>query len=296
METAPTLPSPPLGSSGFSSAGCVAERFAVDAVSAGTAAGLVAPLICIIDRGIIENASGKRPLVESIKSSFGELIRKPHRFVFSRPFGLIYMLYAGTYLTANSIDTICSLQSTDPDADIKAVTAGRAKFAATTAVNMSLCLYKDRAFTRLFGTISPRSLPLPTYLLFSARDTLTIFFSFNLPPLLAPLLPRDQATGMIGAIKSVGWGGWRPDTVMQIAAPAVCQIFSTPLHLLGLDLYNKSEKVAGGARGRWSRVRKEWLKSAAARMGRIVPAFGFGGVVNAGVRRELLGRVQERYR
>ncbi|RPB26018.1 hypothetical protein L211DRAFT_805788, partial [Terfezia boudieri ATCC MYA-4762] len=273
----------------YSSIACVAERLAVDAAAAGTAAALVAPLITIIDQGIMENASGKRPLVESVKAGLVDIVKRPHRFLWSRPFGLIFMLYSSTYLTANSIDTIASLQTahTNPrpstPTDIKTVTTGTPKFLATTAVNMTLCLYKDRTFTRLFSTLTPRPVPLPTYFLFSARDTLTIFFSFNLPPLIAPLLPINPKTGMVAGWEKLGWDGWRPQTVTQMVAPAVCQVFSTPLHLLGLDLYNRPRRGDGRLEGgvsRWARVRKEWVKSAVARMGRIMPAFGVGGVVN----------------
>ncbi|KAI5783852.1 hypothetical protein DFH27DRAFT_577533 [Peziza echinospora] len=291
----PTLHTPALNR--FSSPRCIAERLAVDLASAGTAAALVAPFIFIIDKGIIENASGKRPLGESMKASFVEMVRRPHRFFASRPLGLIYALYCGTYLTANTIDTLSSLYAppTSPSSDIKSVTAGSTKFLATTAINMGLCLYKDRTFARTFGTISPRPVPLPTYLLFSARDTLTIFFSFNIPPRLAPYIPADEISGMVGAVKALGWEGFRKQSVAQIVAPAVCQVFSTPLHLLGLDLYNKEKGVAGGWGGRWGRVKREWAKSAVARMGRIVPAFGFGGVVNAGMRRDLMEGVEERW-
>ena len=41
------------------------------------------------------------------------------------------------------------------------------------------------------------------------------------------------------------------------------------------------------------KVGKDWLGSSLARMGRIVPAFGVGGVVNAGVRRRMMGAIGE---
>jgi hypothetical protein len=74
-------------------------------------------------------------------------------------------------------------------------------------------------------------------------------------------------------------------------APAGVQILSTPLHLLGLDLYNRPRGAAGeglGWRERWRVVRRDWFGASLARMGRVVPAFGVGGVVNAGVRRRML--------
>ena len=132
----------------------------------------------------------------------------------------------------------------------------------------------------MFGTIAPRAVPLPTYALFAARDTMTIFFSFNLPARVSPWV---EASGVR-----------RPEVVAQLLAPAACQVFSTPLHLWGLDLYNRERRVAGGWGGRWKRVRGEWGRSALARMGRIVPAFGVGGVVNAGVRKWGAGVVEGR--
>lgn len=76
----------------------------------------------------------------------------------------------------------------------------------------------------------------------------------------------------------------------QFVAPAAVQLISTPLHLLGLDLYNRDGAVGWKERAR--KVRVDWLKSSFARMARIVPAFGVGGVVNTGVRKSLMGRLE----
>ena len=73
-------------------------------------------------------------------------------------------------------------------------------------------------------------------------------------------------------------------------APAAVQVFSTPLHLLGLDFYNRNGNTTLGER--WAVVRKAWAVSTLARLCRIVPAFGVGGVVNAGVRRSLMEKVE----
>jgi hypothetical protein len=66
-------------------------RIGVDALSAGAAGALVAPIITMIDKGIIENASGRNTLGDSIKKSAGELLLKPHRFITSKPFVLIFV-------------------------------------------------------------------------------------------------------------------------------------------------------------------------------------------------------------
>lgn len=141
---------------------------------------------------------------------------------------------------------------------------------------MSLGLVKDRNFARLFGTGAPRPVPLPSFILFSCRDAMTICFSFNVPARLTPYIPAN--------------GLMKPESCAQFLAPAACQILSTPLHLLGLDLYNRGERL--GWRQRLGAIRANYSQSTMARMCRIVPAFGFGGVANAEVRRTLMGIIE----
>ena len=238
----------------------------------------------------MESASRRSPsILSSLRTSIASLLRNPLRTLTSRPVALVFLLYGGTYLTANTIDTLSSTLSNHP---AHTTTSGPAKFAASSATNVSLCVYKDQAFVKLFGpmtTSAPRPVPLPCYALFALRDSLTIFASFNVPPRLAPYLDAYSSTSRVSGL-----------TAAQFAAPAAIQFLSTPMHLLGLDLYNRpSTGGIGGAgagaagtnvswRERWLLIRSRWLASTAARIGRIVPAFGVGGVVNYKVRQSLL--------
>jgi hypothetical protein len=113
---------------------------------------------------------------------------------------------------------------------------------------------------------------------------MTIFASFNVPTLIAPYLNANMSDEMKRRVSGM--------TVAQFAAPAAVQLFSTPLHLLGLDLYNRP----GGRpqvpwADRWQLIRQNWGISVAARICRIVPAFGVGGVVNTKVRRGLMEKL-----
>lgn len=205
------------------------------------------------------------------------MLLRPHRFLLSKPFLLIFALYGGTYFSANTIDTVKSTTSGRP---ASTVTAGGSKFVATSVTNLSLCLYKDSQFTRLFGTVSARPIPGPSYALFAVRDCLTIFASFNLPPLIAPNIPLSEVAETYVSRASVA----------QFLAPASIQLLSTPLHLLGLDLYNRNQGASFA--DRFNKVRKDWIMSSFARMARIVPAFGVGGVVNTRVRGALMSKLE----
>ncbi|KAK1771605.1 hypothetical protein QBC33DRAFT_524173 [Phialemonium atrogriseum] len=230
----------------------------------------------------MENASGRRSMSACLRASFGSLLRRPHTLIFSRPFALIVMVYGGTYLTANTLDTAISTTQSRPATH---VSTGTAKFLGPTAANVGLGIYKDQVFVRLFGPAGavPRPVSLPSYLLFTLRDCLTIFASFNVPPLLGPML-----TDRLGDAVQRHVSG---QTVAQFVAPAAVQALSTPLHLLGLDLYNRPyapRTAAPSFAERLALVRKNWAASTVARICRIVPAFGVGGVVNMKVRRGLM--------
>lgn len=112
---------------------------------------------------------------------------------------------------------------------------------------------------------------------------MTIFASFNLPPLIAPIIPISEEVE-----KQVSRA-----SIAQFLAPAGIQLLSTPLHLWGLDLYNRPMGNGVGWRARVGRVGRDWLGSSFARIGRVVPAFGVGGVVNSRVRRRMIGSVEE---
>lgn len=237
------------------------------------------------------------------------MARHPAGFFSSTPFLLIYTLYTGTYLTANGIDTLSSTLRNQP---FSTVFADMAKFVTTTTVNMGICVYKDARFARLFGASpqpsppsssssssapSPSSRPSPSachpsikqvpkisYSLFCLRDSITIFASFNIPSYIAPKIPDSLAStpGMKAAMA-------------QFACPALMQFVSTPMHLLGLDLYNRQPP---GGLNFWSerlpRIRRDYISSSFARMGKIVPAYGVGGVVNVRMRAELMQMLERR--
>jgi hypothetical protein len=261
-------------------------RLGSDLAGAASAGFLVAPVISIIDRSIMENASGRNSFADSLRSSLRTLFLRPHALLLSRPFGLIFLLYGGTYLTANAFDTAASTVRGSP-ADT--VTSGTGKFAASSTTNVALCVYKDNVFVRLFGPpgVVPRPVPPASYALFAMRDCLTIFASFNVPPRLAPYIDSRMSAEMRKTVSGL--------TVAQFAAPAAVQLFSTPIHLLGLDLYNRPS-AAGSAqpvtfRDRCRVIGRNWLVSTAARICRIVPGFGVGAVVNTKVRGSLMERI-----
>ncbi|KAL6244544.1 hypothetical protein RBB50_008786 [Rhinocladiella similis] len=263
-------------------------RVGADLISAAGASCLIAPVICVIDRSIVDKAARGEPFTSCLLRSLRPAYTQPHKFLFSKPFLLIFGLYFLTYTTANTVDTLTSTVSSRP---ASSVSSGPAKFLATSSVNMSLCVYKDSRFVRMFGAPSPSpaaAVPRLSFALFAVRDSMTIFASFNLPPIIAPQLANLPLSVRSRFSKILSTESGRANTA-QFLAPAAIQLFSTPVHLLGLDLYNRQGRL--GFADRYSRVLRDWGVSAFARMGRIIPAFGVGGVVNANVRKDLMTKI-----
>ncbi len=83
--------------------------------------------------------------------------------------------------------------------------------------------------------------------------------------------------------KNMGWEKRPSDIAAQLTTPCAVQLVSTPLHLFGLDLYNRSAADISGA-DRMRFIRREYTKTALARIARIFPAYGIGGVTNSFLR------------
>ena len=123
-------------------------------------------------------------------------LKRPRSFVFSRPFAILWNLYAATFTAANTADTIVS--------DWRPSAASIATFLATVAVNVPLGISKDLRFAKCYGgpeatkTVSASAIPLKateaavkapqvragvasraTAAVFLFRDSLTLFGSFG---------------------------------------------------------------------------------------------------------------------
>ena len=157
---------------------------------------------------------------------------------------------------------------------------------ATTAVSTGLTVYKDSQIARTLGSRGlTAAVPVSSLLLFGLRDSITIFGSFNLPPLLAPAMPSLPFRGADHEITDREEERQRL-MVAQLCLPVAAQLLTTPVHLFGLDLYNRN--YALGARQRLGRVMRDYWLAVPVRMVRIVPAFGLGSITNMRVRTALL--------
>ena len=230
-----------------------------------TAALAVSPLVSIIDKAITTNASGLEPLVPAVVNGLKTFFFRPVYFLKQPSFLLIWGVFSGTYAVANTVESLAGRSEIDPLYP---------KFLCSAITNVSLSVAKDYAFARMFGKGPIKPMPRTSLGIFATRDSMTILASFTLPPIIAGELVNKLAFTPKNA-----------DITAQLIAPVSMQIFSSPLHIFGLDLYNKAGSDVKLSE-RLLFIKQEYLKTLMARMSRIFPAFGIGGVLNKQLKRQ----------
>ena len=236
-----------------------------DFLAAFASAFCVAPFIQIFDQAIVENASKTKSLSKSLQKSFKTLIFKPHQFFRQPAFFLLWGVYGGTYLCVNAVKTMTA------EKDKK--TQEISKFFFVSVTNLSLNISKDRIFSQMFGKGDARKVPLRSICAFGLRDCMTVFTSFNIAPVLG-----DAVVGEFGLVGK---------TVVSMLSPLVVQFVSAPVHLYGLDYYNRPTLSTVE---RIPLIQTEYLKTAFSRCARIFPAFSILPLINTPLRETLRDR------
>jgi len=239
----------------------------------------------------------------------GTMVKHPIKYLKSPMFLMMWGVYASTYSTANVFKTLiehdndtssfssCNYQKqTNHDStsrNSEYIKVG--SFLATTFVNSSLSLVKDRAYATMFvkpssiGNVASKSFPLLTYGIWGLRDLTVIGSGFVLPEIMGkaiqennPNMDRKEAL-----------------SISQMICPVAAQLVATPLQLLGLDLYNRpmsNLNMYNVIKERSNLIYNNFLPSLTIRLGRIIPGLGIGGVGNLYLRdswREMISNQQE---
>jgi hypothetical protein len=185
----------------------LSQKLLADVTAASAAALSVSPFIAVIDRSIVLSTSRGGSVSASVMAGLGEMVN-PVAFFKQKEVWWVWMLYAGTFLAANTIATVAEewrFRDTYP------------KLIGTTSVNLPGCIWKDEALAKMFGAPAKmvavgaaatagataaetaagtaaaaatataaaaavaQRMPLLSYALFTIRDVLSIAASFTLP-------------------------------------------------------------------------------------------------------------------
>jgi hypothetical protein len=225
-----------------------------------TAAGLLAsltvtPVMTIIDLAIIKAQFEKTSVFQAIKNT-------PN--VSLPSMGIMSYVYGGTYLTANWVEAGCK----ELGIDYKIPTA-----VCTSAVNCALIAWKDKEYAKLQNKAAAK-FPAISYGMFAIRDGMTVTASFVLKNNVRDYLESEYQMKHRNA-----------DLLASFATPMVAQIFSTPFHILSLDIFSRPEVAWAN---RLANVAKNYFSVTSGRVFRIIPAFGIGGFINDTVKEALM--------
>jgi len=245
----------------------------------------ISPFMVVIDKAIVQRAAGTHTILRSGMESFSSMIRNPYRTVKSPTFLLMWTVYAATYTTVNCCKTILEHREQFKEAEesekISSLSssgnndnkANMSVFLGTTVINSASSMWKDRYFAMQFGVAKAANaakVPLITYGLWGMRDCMVIGSSFILPDIVSSILQRQTDLNHDTALR-----------ISQFTCPVVSQLIITPVQVLGLDFYNRP--LASPL----DRIRFQfanYTSIVAARISRIAPAYGIGGIGNTYLR------------
>jgi hypothetical protein len=279
-------------------------------VATAVAAGL-APFLTVIDKALVQYSAGSHSVKQSAVQSLTAMVRQPIQYLKGPSFLWMWATYTSTYTTANTLRTITEhqehlgttsasrttasihknqnkshsqSQSAQPAAAAVYATSAMTIFLGTSVVNATASVLKDRAFAKLYGNPAQlkMSVPAASYGLWMLRDFTTIGSSFILPAYVAGFLQKHSDLSAGSA-----------QQVAQLVTPVAAQLVGGPLHLVGLDCYNRPLSASGGYSTMASKLseRARFLYGGVgtvvgARMARILPAYGVGGVWNTRLRNQ----------
>lgn len=261
------------------------SKLAGDVVIGSCVTFFVAPFLTVVDKAIVESAAGSRTLIESGVESLRGIFQNPKQYFKSPTFLMMWGVYAATYSTANSLKTISEHQDyrksqaveTKHDATEKPVLGQMGVFLGTTFVNSSSALLKDQAYAKMFGTSTTNTVvPKLSYAFWIARDFSVIGSSFILPDLVSGHIARTLDMDEKSA-----------KSMSQLALPVVAQFVAGPLHYIGLDLYNRDltgKSWTDAFLDRSVSLYRGIAPVIVARIARIAPGYGIGGVLNTNLR------------
>mmetsp|Transcript_1531 Transcript_1531/g.2192 ORF Transcript_1531/g.2192 Transcript_1531/m.2192 type:complete len:313 (+) Transcript_1531:111-1049(+) len=237
----------------------------------------IAPFMSVIDKSIVQRAAGTHTIVESACSSVTSMLQNPKTFVKSPAFLMMWGVYAATYTTANCLKTVLEHQENNVRNEKNQPShAGVNKFgifAFTTAVNSATTMMKDQFYAKHFGSkTSSSKVPFISFALWGLRDCLVIGSAFILPEYVCQILKQRTDLEHVTALQ-----------ISQLTCPVATQVIAGPIQLLGLDFYNRPLADLSYKAATIERIKFQCANFGSivgARIARIAPAYGIGGVGN----------------
>lgn len=214
---------------------------------------IISPIMTLIDISIIKSQLHKQTLSKSITENI--TFYSANKRSFLKPLVTMNTVYSTTYCTANLTELFCKKQGID----YKLPT-----LLATSAANILTIMYKDSTYSKLIKKQQSTKFPIKSNMLFAVRDMSTIMTCFIWKKDVVSYMDRYMAHN-------------KSEVLASIFMPSLIQVFSTPLHILAIDIY---EHPKHSLKERIQRIPSIYRSVLLGRVIRAVPAFGIGGFIN----------------
>ena len=249
------------------------KRFLLDTISGSLAAITISPIVNIIDASVTSSQSGKQKIIPCLKNYTSFMIKNPYKYITQPIFFWSFSVYALTYSINNCVESYC---------DIKKINNFLPKFIIVSSFNLTISLFKDAAFAKFFGVKLPTNVPLRSYLCWVMRDVIAMTNAFIIPERIVKLIQNNYGKNN----KEINFN---VESRVQMCVPLLNIIMTTPVNLLGLDIYNNhSSKV----KDRIIRVGKNYPKVIPLTFCRMSSAYGIGGMNNINLRRYIIDKYE----
>lgn len=239
------------------------------------ASSLVSPLVSIIDKCLVQDISGASQFMKAVGGATTEMVKNPRTFFGGISFRYTWLVYFGTFATANLCELAMDAQRIRRESERK-----QYKVMGSGVANIGLLAWRDSVFAREFSSNTPKhGTPFRTLGLFAARDMATMHATFYTAPEVAKYLRKEYGVERNTAELSCALG-----------IPALMQIATAPLHIHAMDYYARPTSTTAE---RWGVIRKEFATVSFARGIRILPAFGIGSFSNNKFREFFIRQLNE---
>jgi hypothetical protein len=219
---------------------------------------LISPLMLTLDMSIIRS----HIKTEKIANSFLHVVHglRSGTLSFWRPYRIMNQVYFSTFGTANLMEYYSkrySIKSQVPTV------------LATSTVNIILMSYKDREYSHYFGIMRP-SMSWKSRMLSAIGAYITVYGQF---------VKKEEVEKKCLLYFSPSVSMFLSSIIVSMGA----QLFSTPFHILSMDLYQSPTRSFSE---RIQKMKSLYGSICLGRMLRIFPAFGCGGYLNEKWKRE----------
>lgn len=236
-------------------------RYLADITSGSLAALSITPIVNLVDSSVTSSQSGRLTVFNGLKTYCSFMVTRPIQYILQPTFGWSFIVYALTYSVNNLTETYC---------EIRKLNNFFPKLILVSSVNLIISLFKDAAFARFFGVKLPTKVPLRSYLCWITRDVVAITNAFIVPERIVKMINHHYS-------KHNKQAKYNVEHSVQMSIPLVNILMTTPVNLLGLDIYNFNQsKVINRAK----RVFTNYPKVIPLTLCRMTSAYGIGGVSN----------------